>query len=216
MSSSDCAASHLARDDLLELVHLEPVEDAALDRLDQVARLEPRLLARVAAHERCALEHDVVELARAGSFAPTAQTSAPSEPLAAEDRVLRGRGRDDDVLLGRLAMRLSRLGADASTERGEPVGRAAVGDRRARSSAPQRECTRPATPPGSRSRSRRASRRRRRARCLAATPVAAPGRSCPSVSASITPTSSPGSSDEERRRRTTACPGDRAYVLSPA
>ncbi len=28
----------LAGDDLVELVHLEPVEDALLDRLDQVAR----------------------------------------------------------------------------------------------------------------------------------------------------------------------------------
>ena len=32
----------LAHDYLLELVHLEPVEDSAVDRLDQVARLEPR------------------------------------------------------------------------------------------------------------------------------------------------------------------------------
>ena len=35
-----------------------------LDRLDQVPGLEPRLLARVTAHERRALEDDIVELAR--------------------------------------------------------------------------------------------------------------------------------------------------------
>ena len=57
------AARELAGDDLLQLVHLEPVEDAGLDRLDQVGRLEPRVLDRVAADERRALEHDVVELA---------------------------------------------------------------------------------------------------------------------------------------------------------
>src|SRR5205085_10040885 len=46
-----CAARRLARHDLLELVHLEPVEDALFDRLDEVARLLARLLPRVAAHE---------------------------------------------------------------------------------------------------------------------------------------------------------------------
>ena len=79
MSASRLAAAQLARDHLLQLVHLEPVEDAACDGLDQVARLEPRLLARVAADEGRSLEHDVVQLARApGRLAPTAQTSAPS------------------------------------------------------------------------------------------------------------------------------------------
>ena len=39
------AGPELARDDLLQLVHLEPVEHAARHRLDQVARLELRLLA---------------------------------------------------------------------------------------------------------------------------------------------------------------------------
>ena len=84
-SSGERAALHLAGDDLLELVHLEPVEDAALDRLDQVARLEPRLLERVAADERRALEHRVVELACApGRSRPTAQTSAPSRAIRRE------------------------------------------------------------------------------------------------------------------------------------
>ena len=50
-----------------------------------------------------------------GRFAPAAQTSAPGlQPLAAEHRVLRGRGRDDDVLLGRVAVGLAGLGAEAS------------------------------------------------------------------------------------------------------
>ena len=40
MSSSLDAALHLAGDHLVQLVHLEPVEDAARDRLDQVARLD--------------------------------------------------------------------------------------------------------------------------------------------------------------------------------
>src|SRR5207249_409277 len=58
-------SGELARDHLLELVHLEPVEDAALDGLDQIARLEARLLDRVAANEDRPLEDDVVELSRA-------------------------------------------------------------------------------------------------------------------------------------------------------
>src|SRR5215210_714302 len=54
----------LADHDLLELVHLEPVEDALLDRLDEVTRFEPRLLSRVTADECGALENRVVELPR--------------------------------------------------------------------------------------------------------------------------------------------------------
>src|SRR5439155_15160666 len=58
-------ARQLSGDDLLQLVHLEPVERARLDRLDQVGRLDSRLLERVAADERGTLERDVVELATA-------------------------------------------------------------------------------------------------------------------------------------------------------
>src|SRR6266516_3062475 len=57
------AARELSRDDLLELVYLEPVEHPGSNRLDQVSRLEPRLLDRVAADERGPLEDDVVQLA---------------------------------------------------------------------------------------------------------------------------------------------------------
>ena len=65
MSSSDWRPVDLAGNDLLQLVHLEPVEDARLDRLDQVGGLELRVVERVAADEGGALEDDVVELAAA-------------------------------------------------------------------------------------------------------------------------------------------------------
>ena len=87
-SSSDCAARQLACDDLLQLVHLEPVEHAALDRLDQVARLELRLLERVAADEGRPLEHGVVELAPPRVVgADRADERAGAQPLAAQHRV---------------------------------------------------------------------------------------------------------------------------------
>ena len=102
MSSGELRPGDLARDDLVQLVHLEPVEDAPLDGLDQVARLEPRLLDRVAADEDGALEHGVVELARARLVrADRADERAGLQPLAAEHGILGGRDRDDDVLLGR-------------------------------------------------------------------------------------------------------------------
>src|SRR5690349_6487971 len=86
------AAVQLARNDLVQLMHLEPVEDAALDRLDQVAGLDLRLLLQVAADESRALEHDVVELAaRPMVRARGADEGAWAEPLAAENRVGRCR-----------------------------------------------------------------------------------------------------------------------------
>src|SRR2546428_6063890 len=57
------AARELSRDDLLELVYLEPVEHPGSNRLDQGSRLQPRLLGPVAADERGPLEDDVVQLA---------------------------------------------------------------------------------------------------------------------------------------------------------
>ena len=141
-------------------MHLEPVEDAALDRLDQVARLALRLLERVAADERGALEDDVVELARVRVVrADRADERARLQPLAAQHRIARGRDGDDDVLRGGVAVALGRLGAGARAEGGEPVGRAAVGDdaldrRHGRADAGD------LAPPASRSRSRRASRAR--------------------------------------------------------
>src|SRR5918995_1455491 len=45
-------AGHPSGDDLSELVDLEPVEDAPLDRLDEVPRPHASLLLRVAADER--------------------------------------------------------------------------------------------------------------------------------------------------------------------
>ena len=160
MSSGEARALQLAGDDLLELVHLEPVEDAALDGLDQVARLELRLLARVAADERRALEHRVVELApRRVVRADRADERALAQPLAAEHRVLRRRHGDDDVGVGRLAVRLGRLAAVLAAELGEPLGVPAVDDDALDRRARPRGCTRSATRPASRSRSRRGSRR---------------------------------------------------------
>ena len=87
MSSSRCASAQLAGDDLVQLVHLEPVEDAGRDRLDQVAGLAPRLLARVAADERRPLEHDVVELPRGRPVgAHRADERAGRQPVAARAR----------------------------------------------------------------------------------------------------------------------------------
>ena len=67
-------------------MHLEPVEHTAVDGLDQIARLAPRLLERVAADESRALEHDVVELARARIVrADRADERALAQPLSAQD-----------------------------------------------------------------------------------------------------------------------------------
>ncbi len=113
----------------MQLVHLEPVEDAALDRLDQVARLEPRLLARVAADEARALEHDVVELAAARIVRADCADERPgSQPLPAQHGILRRRRRDDDVQFPRVAMTLARLGPDFLAERLEPFLVSAVRD----------------------------------------------------------------------------------------
>ena len=137
MSSSDARPWTLAGDDLLQLVHLEPVEDAALDRLDQVARLDAAP-ARASRSRRTPRARAPRCRARgaAASFAPTAQTSAPSaQPLAAQHRILRRRHGDDDVLLGRLAVRLRRARSRARAERGEPLARCGSRRRRARSTA---------------------------------------------------------------------------------
>ena len=89
MSSSDWRPATSPRDDLLQLVHLEPVEHARLDRLDQVGGLELRVLERVAADERGALEDDVVELAPAAVVrADRADERARPQPLAAQDGIL--------------------------------------------------------------------------------------------------------------------------------
>ncbi len=101
----------------MELVHLEPVEDAARDGLDQVARLLLRLLDRVAAHEGGAVDHGVVELPRGDAIrAGSADESARLEPLAPEHGILRARDRDDDVHLGCVLQVLARLGVEALAE----------------------------------------------------------------------------------------------------
>src|SRR5206468_11641724 len=101
-----------------QLVHLEPVERARLDGLDQVGRLDSRLLERVAADERGTLERDVVELATARMVrADRADERALAQPLAAQDRVARARDRHDHVLLGRLLIGLTPVGSDTLAER---------------------------------------------------------------------------------------------------
>ena len=98
------------------------------DGLDQVARLQPRL-PRVAADERSPLEDDVVQLARPLVVRPDrADERAFAKPLAAEDRVARGRRRDDDVLAAGVAVRLALLGANPPAELLEPLLRPAVDD----------------------------------------------------------------------------------------
>ena len=110
-------------------MHLEPVEDAYLDRLDQVTRLDPRLLARVTADERRTLEDDVVELARpriVGAYC--ADERALLQPFAPQHGVPRCRDRDNHVAPGRVTVRLAGLGACLPAELGEARWRPAVGD----------------------------------------------------------------------------------------
>src|SRR6266498_1909878 len=119
-------AGGLACHDLLEFVHLEPVEHPGLDRLDQVRRLEPRVLDRVAADEARALEYHVVELAAAAVVCTDrAHERARPQPLAPEHRVRGARDRDDDVALRWIAVALARLGAVALAELGQAGLRAA-------------------------------------------------------------------------------------------
>lgn len=69
----------------MQLVHFEPVEHPCLNRLDEVARLELRLLEEVAADERRALEDGVVELAPARDVRPGRDDQCSgNEPLAAQ------------------------------------------------------------------------------------------------------------------------------------
>ena len=143
----------------MQLVHLEPVEHAGLDRLDQVGRLE-----RAPARSESQQTNDARSSTTLSSsrevplFAPAAQTSAPGlQPLAAQDGIARGRDRDDDVLRRRIAVALGRLGADPLAERLQVRSRPAVGNDALDRRAPPRGCTPPGSPPACRTRSRRAS-----------------------------------------------------------
>jgi hypothetical protein len=110
-------------------VHLEPVEHAGLDGLDQITRLEPRLFPRVAAHEGGPLEDDVVQLAVTRVVrADRADERAGPKPLAAEHGIARGRRRDHDVLRCRVSVALRRLRADLAAELAEPLLAPAVSD----------------------------------------------------------------------------------------
>ena len=119
----------LAPDDLLQLMHLEPIEDARLDRLDQIGGLELRVVERVAADEGGTLEDDVVELTAAAVVrADRADERAGAQPLATQHRIARrGRG-DDDVARGRVLVALSRLGTVLLAEGAQALLGPAVGD----------------------------------------------------------------------------------------
>src|SRR4029453_11907911 len=87
-------------------------------RLDEVARPDPRLLARVGADERRALEHGVVEFPGLEPVgADRADERARLQPLAPQDGVARVRDGHDDVLLGRVLVPLALLRAVALAER---------------------------------------------------------------------------------------------------
>ena len=77
-----------ARDDFVELVHLEPVENAGLHRLDEIARLELRLHEPVTAHEARPREHRVVQLAARDDVGSRRHDQRPrAKPFAAKHRV---------------------------------------------------------------------------------------------------------------------------------
>src|SRR3984893_2329682 len=124
-----CPSDQVAADDLLQLVHLQPVEHADLDRLDQVAGLEPRAFHRIAADKGGPLQHDVVELSTPAVVGANRAYERPApEPLAAQHRIGRRRRRADDVFIGRIAVAFTGLGADLPAERRERLRRAAVRD----------------------------------------------------------------------------------------
>src|SRR5581483_4850331 len=123
------APGELAGDDLAQLVHLEPVEDPVLDRLDEIASLLTRLRARIAAHERRPFQHDVVELAlRQAVGADRAHERAGQQPLAAQHGILRRRRGDDDVALAGLARLLRPRAVVLRAERGDPLRVASLDD----------------------------------------------------------------------------------------
>ena len=75
------------------------------------------------------LEDDVVELARLRPVrADGTDERARLQPFAAQDGVFRGRDRDDDILLGRVAVALTGLGADLLAERAQALLGPAVRD----------------------------------------------------------------------------------------
>ena len=171
---------------------------------------------RVAADERRALEHDVVELARARRRSRRRRRRA--RPRAATRRAAPGprrRDRDDDVLLGRLA-RATRP-ARRRRSRRTRASRSASGSRRRRARSPgtAARMPRPATRPASRSRSRRAlrapARRGTAPRRRSPRPSAA-GRACPPR---CTAASSPVRGVEEQHDEAALPGGEPAYDLTP-
>src|SRR5215218_1561086 len=84
--------------------------EAGLERVEEVAGFEAQLLARVHAYEARAPDDVAVDLALEQEVgAGGVDVRAWPEPLAEQDRLLRGGGRDDDVLSGRLVGRMGSL-----------------------------------------------------------------------------------------------------------
>ena len=161
------AARHLAGDDLLQLVHLEPVEDAAP---------RPARSGRPTRCCDCSSESQQTNAARSRTTlsssraarvvrADGADERARPQPLAAQHRVA-SRSSTVTTTSCSAASRWTLAGSAPCSlaERARAAPRSGSRRRRARSSAGPRGCTRPASPPASRSRSPRASPRRRRAR----------------------------------------------------
>ena len=200
-SSADARPGDLAGDDVLRAPARSSQSSKPLRRLDQVARLVLGLLAASRRQTNAARsQHGVVELARAGSFAPTAQTNAPSRSHSPCST-----GIADVVAVTTTSQRagvLRRAAASQSCSRAErrrAVPRRGSRRRPARGRAAPRAARARATRPGGRSRSRRGSLRRRGASSRAATAEAAAVRSSPSAAASITATSSPSSANSTTR-----------------
>ena len=171
---------------------------------------------RVAADERRALEHGVVELAlRRMVRADRADERALSQPVAAQHRILRSRRRDDDVARSTASRCDSAgLGADARAELLERRLRAAEGDdlleRRHRGADAlhlrlRLEAAADDRRAGARPRARDTSpRRRSRRRCAAARAGSPRSRRCTS------PVAPSKSDDDEVPRRTSCSPRRRA------
>ena len=198
MSSSDCRPGSSPGDDRVELLYLEPVELPGGDGLDQVARLEPGVLERVAADERRPGDHLGVELPGSRVVrADRADEGAVREPVAAEHGILRRRRGDDDVARRRPRPDCSATSAPCRSANASARARVrletttrSIDGTAARIAASWDSACQPAP-------IRPRLFASGRARCFAATPLAAPVRTCPSRSAAISAVSEPSSRPEQ-------------------
>ena len=213
MSRVGLPSGELARDDLLQLVHLEPVEHAAprparSGRPTRASRPRASRSTRTtrARARRCRAR------APASVRADRAHERALAQPLAAKHRIARV-VTVTTMSCSAASRWLSPGSARRSQNAREPLRGAAVGDdaldRRDR--RPDRGDLRSACQPQPITPRLRAPARE----VLAATPLAAPVRSWPSRSASITASSVPVCEIEEQTTKA-AVAGDAAYAFTPA